>query len=1260
MKKERSETNRPYKLVHQTLCLTGISFQRKSVIGYVELTIVPTSEHINVIRLNCKQSRIFSILLNDTVELSYEYVDPFIDIFQGNEHERALDKFFSAHVKASNIVDADSNGGELFLIIPPEVIGTQICVNKQARINIEFAIEEPAGGIHFVIPDCEGTMAERGAHMYTCCEENSSRLWFPCIDSYAEPCTWNLEFTVDDDMTAVSCGELTSVSLASETGKKTFHYNLTVPSSAPTIALAIGPFEILVDPHMYEVTNFCLPGLLNNLRSPAHYVHESLEFYEETLASRFPYSGCKLVFVDETAKDVSSYATLSILSTNLLYPPQIIDQVYITRKALSLAVAEQFFGCFIVRQSWSDWWLISGISVYLSTLHMKKIFGNNYYKEWIYSDMKDVIEYENKYGGIVLDPSQWGTSHSKHHSSSNFYFPLKNSHTSSPKYMNVLRKKAHLVLRMLEDRLGSQLLLQVFNKHLCLASSAAITKYTSNSWSRFLMSTAIFSKSIYTSCGKDVEVFIHQWVRNGGHAKFHVTCVFNRKRNTLELEVKQDSVHHRGIKKYVGPLNVIVQELDGPFRHSFLIQNTTSKADITCHSKSRRNRKKKIPLSTGDEVDMDLTAMDTDSPVLWVRIDPSVMLLRECIIEQPDYQWTYQLRYERDIIAQMDAIVALEKFASPIVRDALSETIESDHIYVSVRCHAAKCLTKVVNCMDANFVGPPAILSIFRKLFGSFSCPHIVKQNNFSDFQSYFLQKSLPSAMAGLRNDHDICPPEAVQFLLDLYKNNYNQMNRYSDNYYRAALIEALAATVTPVISVVQDGSEITAESLSPDTKLILEDVVRSLNLDKVMTSYKFTVSVACLKAIRKLQKLGHLPNNAVVFKSYAQYGVYIDVRIAALEALVDFTRLDGQWSDLEYLMEIATEDPDPGIRHALVRMMCDNPPFQKSSHGLNRHRLDKEDLVHKIWLTFNGSLFYDSRLRCSFIDLYYTLYGRHLPSCLPTAYTPLHKPLRSEHNYELGLDVSDSADDSNQIGRGIKREASSPITKDGDLMTEHGIGVAAVEVIAAASTESTDKSTTESSVAMVEKIKEEANSEDSVDEDQMMEVADELNGNSRNGDASAGPSGGSVLHVKQEDDEDGGSEVSLQGGSDLSQTRRHHHRRHHHHRHHRHHHRHHRNHHRRNHHHHHHHHQRDHVKDEDNGDDDDNEQIEDDEMAKKQKDKRRHRHRHKPRNDPSQEDANTSDMKLDEDQEENSVSKFDVKDEALSSLSSGVSDVEM
>lgn len=58
--------------------------------------------------------------------------------------------------------------------------------------------------------------------------------------------------------------------------------------------------------------------------------------------------------------------------------------------------------------------------------------------------------------------------------------------------------------------------------------------------------------------------------------------------------------------------------------------------------------------------------------------------------------------------------------------------------------------------------------------------------------------------MAGLRNAHGICPPEVLAFLMDLFKYNDNSKNRYSDNYYRAALIEALGATVTPVISVQQ------------------------------------------------------------------------------------------------------------------------------------------------------------------------------------------------------------------------------------------------------------------------------------------------------------------------------------------------------------------------------------------------------------------------------------------------------------------------
>lgn len=70
--------------------------------------------------------------------------------------------------------------------------------------------------------------------------------------------------------------------------------------------------------------------------------------------------------------------------------------------------------------------------------------------------------------------------------------------------------------------------------------------------------------------------------------------------------------------------------------------------------------------------------------------------------------------------------------------------------------------------------------------------------------------------------------------------------------------------------------SNITADSLSADTKLVLEEVTRSLNLEKLRPSYKLVVTISCLKAIRTLQKFCHLPNNPAVFRSYAAYGNFI------------------------------------------------------------------------------------------------------------------------------------------------------------------------------------------------------------------------------------------------------------------------------------------------------------------------------------------------------------------------------------------------
>lgn len=85
--------------------------------------------------------------------------------------------------------------------------------------------------------------------------------------------------------------------------------------------------------------------------------------------------------------------------------------------------------------------------------------------------MRDIIDYEERFGGIVLDPSsspnepQNGPNVPLSQSSSankdTFYFSVKNPHASSPHYIDVYYKKAHLIIRMLEFRIGQELMMQV-------------------------------------------------------------------------------------------------------------------------------------------------------------------------------------------------------------------------------------------------------------------------------------------------------------------------------------------------------------------------------------------------------------------------------------------------------------------------------------------------------------------------------------------------------------------------------------------------------------------------------------------------------------------------------------------------------------------------------------------------------------------------------------------------------------------------------
>ena len=579
----------------------------------------------------------------------------------------------------------------------------------------------------------------------------------------------------------------------------------------------------------------------------------------------------------------------------------IIDQTFETRKLLALAISRQFFGCFINYQMYSDWWLVNGIANYLANLFYKKAFGNNEFKYQIYSYMKEICAYEKENGYICLDfkvegkEMSFSISSSLNASSSTssgasgstkYNFSIRHPLMLSSSLRRIADKKSFLVLRSIEDSIGNDVLLQVLNKQLVSAAEAVNHRFERHQFSHLLLSTESFQKQISSVSSKEIKSVVDQWVTRGGYIRFNISSSYNRKRNCLEIEVKQDNLVQTKAAfsryKYVGPLTVVVQELDGSFSHTIQLEENQIRYDIVLHSKGKRSKKKKIPLSNGEEIDIDFNQFnDTDSPILWLRVDPEMKLIREIEIKQEGYQWQMQLKYERDICAQLDAVTRLKSFQAKDTRDLLASIVENHEMYYHVRTGAANLLAEQSN-------GQLQLLQTFKKLFMYSTSQKLVKQNNFNDLQVYFMQKCLPVVMGKLRNTHNVCPNDVVTFIIDLIHFNENGKNRFSDCYYKASLIDALNETIS--LSTAGAATNLDyVKSLNSNAELrsVVEEIVLRLNLEKFTPSYHYVITCSCLRALRNLQKLGHSPENINIFKQYTRYGTFEEVRKCAFEIIV-------------------------------------------------------------------------------------------------------------------------------------------------------------------------------------------------------------------------------------------------------------------------------------------------------------------------------------------------------------------------------------
>ncbi|KAL5494783.1 hypothetical protein ACEPAI_245 [Sanghuangporus weigelae] len=886
------------------------------------------------------------------------------------------------------------------------------------QVRITYCVKNPVEGIQFVLPS--EAYPYRVPHVYTTpSSPDAARCWAPCLDNLWEKCTWDFEFIVpktledtsggadveNDDSTVtptivVCSGELVEkIAHPNNANKVIYVFSQPVLTSVQHIAFAAGPFIVypiptdvagLSDESLGSQTlmhAFCLPGYDSYLANTVSFMRSAMNFYSTDCGS-YPFGSYKIVFVDELLSQRCDSATLTIVSSDLLHGEDAIDQVYESRQILMHSLAYQWIGINIIPKTWSDLWLVNGLGLYIAGLCLKKLMGNNEYRFRLKKDVERVLELDNGAMPPICQPSS-----------------VEPPDASKLAFINL---KAPLVLHILDRRLGKSGTSLGLSRVLPKIFLSAI----SGEMAQNCLSTHSFLRTCRKVSGVDLRAFVDQWIHGSGCPQFSFLATFNRKKMAVEIQMRQECPAYmiyqndpvsmsllKPVPFFEGQMTVRIHEADGtPYEHVLDILAPIKRFEVpfnTKYKRVRRNTKRYlarqaaaqaaaegdaeaveamglVDMSFGLEIweneeerekwkVMDWTEEEEQTMAgatyEWIRMDADFEWIARIQFEQPDYMWVSQLQRDRDVVAQVEAVHALSRQATPIVSSQLTKTVLVTNYFFRVRCEAASAL---VTCATRklDFVGLFHLFKLFLRYCYEpedpsqdlFSHKFVPRPNDFSDLAEYFVRKALVSAVSQVRLENGKTPPQIRQFFIDQLRYNDNTTNAFSDAYYIATLVTALACST--VSTVPPERGELTLsvpkfEQSGEDYELLqaaLIEVERYRSMDRLIPSVHNVVTIASLEFHIMLMMANLIPGDPKIFFLSTREGNATPVRLAGFDGL--FLTKWYTPKIMNYILAVVANDSSRIVRRHVARSMCESLALLASIGEIKAPTKEAESLL--------------------------------------------------------------------------------------------------------------------------------------------------------------------------------------------------------------------------------------------------------------------------------------------------------------------------
>ncbi|KAK3336057.1 hypothetical protein B0T19DRAFT_453357, partial [Cercophora scortea] len=790
------------------------------------------------------------------------------------------------------------------------------------------------------------------------------------------------------EMTVVCSGNLTGEQIDPKDDKKKTMTFECQNSGAQHIAFAIGPFEHIdlwsefrteeadekLGANAAKIHAYCLPGRAEEVRHSCAPIVSAADYFAPEFG-RYPFESYKVCFVEDMIPDTVAATSMSLCSTRLLYPEDIIDpDIEVTRKLVH-ALASQYLGVHIVPNQRSDSWLVIGMQWFMTDLYMRSLCGNNWYKFHLKTMADKLIEAD------VNRPSLHDLGEHLHIGDFELEF---------------MALKAPLVLFILDQRMskipGSTGVVRVISN---IVSAANISNLDPTVTS---LAAAEFRRSCEKKSQYRPDELWDQWVYSAGCPKLLIKQKFNKKNLNVDIGIIQtqgtepkpksinksefwrefqEEIHNvyaaEVPKLFTGPFTVRIHEADGtPYEHYQLItekDKTGTTLAIAYNTKYKRLKRTKKAVAAAanntdkhdvqeDDVvyfnmlgDVLTTAKDVENWGLqewseqvqiqmdqesyeWIRFDCNFEWVCETITDMPGYMYLAQLQQDRDVVAHQDAMLFFKRGKRHGVAATIeTRTVMDKRYFHGIRTMAVEDLAKQAD-PDLNYIGLAQLILSFRHFFcykmlgkaGNVTYPP--RPNDFQDKAQYAVQCAIPAAIARTR-ERGRCSKNGRNFLLDLLLFNDNSENEYSDQFYIAKLLEALTTSLIPEK---QEGEGTLLSNLKMDVdedrefknfiEKTLEEIEKYRRMDEWTSSYQNIWTLTAMDCKTRLMKERVIPIKPTEFMAYLQDGNLDLVRIKAFECLVELGMLS-RTPVLKFLLACMSTDKSPFVRDRLFKVFC-------------------------------------------------------------------------------------------------------------------------------------------------------------------------------------------------------------------------------------------------------------------------------------------------------------------------------------------------